>query len=198
MADGTKDRIIGEALRLFADQGYAGTSVAAIEKAAGLSPHSGALYTHFASKEAVMAAAIDRAAQVAEAGFALAPMLPLGNIEAELTLVARGSLLLMDNWRNLIRVMMREFDQFPTVMAQARDRLFDGSYRFLAEWLAAKASGGDIADRDFEAITSIWLGALENYWVLCHVYDNPPFGMDEERFIRQWVDTLLDAIGARP
>ncbi|MGY1944425.1 cytochrome P450 [Nocardia asiatica] len=49
--DSTRDRIVAEALRLFAEQGYASTSVAAIEEAAGLSPESGALYTHFGSKE---------------------------------------------------------------------------------------------------------------------------------------------------
>lgn len=107
MTDSTRDRILNESLRLFADYGYAGTSVASIEQAAGLSPHSGALYTHFGSKEQVMAAAVERATQTAEASFDLAPMLSLGNLEAELTLVARGSLVLMTSWRDLIRVMAK-------------------------------------------------------------------------------------------
>ncbi|MFD0856079.1 TetR family transcriptional regulator, partial [Actinomadura adrarensis] len=34
----TRERIVSEALRLFADRGYAATSVAEIEAAAGLSP----------------------------------------------------------------------------------------------------------------------------------------------------------------
>jgi AcrR family transcriptional regulator len=195
VADGTRDRIITEGLRLFAAQGYAGTSVAAIEKAAGLSPHSGALYTHFGSKEDVLAAAVDQAVRVAEAGFEIAPMLPLGDLKSELMLIARGSLLLMNNWRNLIRVMTKEFDQFPAVMADARNRLFANSYRFLADWLSAKATQGDVADRDFEAVTTIWLGAIDNYWVMTNIYDNPPFGVDDERFIGQWVDTLLIALG---
>ncbi|MGH9138674.1 MAG: TetR/AcrR family transcriptional regulator [Acidimicrobiales bacterium] len=196
MVDSTRERIITEALRLFANRGYTGTSVAAIEKAAGLSPHSGALYTHFDSKEQVLAAAIDRAVGLAEAGFAIAPMLPLGDLKSELTLVARGSLLLMSNWRDLIRVMMKESDQFPALMADARTRLFDSSYRFLADWLAAKAKAGDIPDRDFEALTAIWLGAIESYWAMSQVYAGPPFGLDDERFIQQWADTLLGALGA--
>jgi len=122
-----------------------GTSIAAIEERAGLSPHSGSLYTHFASKEEVLAAAVDRAVGLAEAGFAIAPMLPLGDLKSELTLIARGSLLLMSNWRDLIRVMMKESDQFPAVMTIARTRLFENSYRFLADWLAAKAKAGDVS-----------------------------------------------------
>ncbi|WP_344276841.1 TetR/AcrR family transcriptional regulator [Actinomadura napierensis] len=193
MADGTRERIITEALRLFAEKGYAATSVGAIEEAAGLSPRSGALYTHFGSKEEVMAAAVDDAVRLAETGFALAPMLPLGDLKAELTLVARGSLVLMNNWRNLIRVMTKERDHFPAVMADARTRLFAKSHEFLAEWLASKAP--DAAGRDFEAITVIWLGALENYWLTCNLHDGPPFGMDEERFVQQWVGTLLLVLG---
>ncbi|MFI6867310.1 TetR/AcrR family transcriptional regulator [Nocardia sp. NPDC050406] len=197
MADSTRDRILDEALRLFADQGYAGTSVAAIEAAAGLSPHSGALYTHFGSKEQVMSAAVERAVATSAGAFALAPMLSLGNLTAELTLVARGSLMLLHLWRNLIRVMTKESDKFPAVMAQARERLFAPSRRFLADWLAEQAAD-DGVDRDVEAITAIWQGALENYWAAAYLYDDPPFEMDDERFIQQWVNTLRAALGATP
>ena len=198
MVDSTRERIVTEALRLFATRGYAGTSVAAIEKAAGLSPHSGALYTHFASKEAVLSAAVERAVALAEASFAIAPMLPLGDLKSELTLIARGSLLLLSNWGDLIRVMVKESDQFPAVMAVARSRLFESSYQFLADWLAAKAKAGEVPDADFEAITTIWLGAVETYWAMFHMYDSAPFGIDDERFIAQWASSLLTVLGARP
>ncbi|MBW8485696.1 TetR/AcrR family transcriptional regulator [Actinomadura parmotrematis] len=192
MAASTRQRIISEALRLFAEKGYAATSIGAIEKAAGLSPRSGALYTHFASKEKVMAAAVDDAVRLAESGFALAPMLPLGDLRAELTLVARASLALMDNWRDLIRVMTKECDLFPAVMADARTRLFAPSHAFLAEWLATRAPG---AGFDFEALAVIWLGALENYWLTRELHGGPLLGMDEERFVRQWVATLTHVLG---
>jgi AcrR family transcriptional regulator len=196
VADSTRDRILNEALRLFADHGYAGTSVASIEEAAGLSPHSGALYTHFGSKEQVLAAAVERAIQTADASFSLAPMLSLGNLEAELTLVARGSLVLMTSWRDLIRVMAKEGERFPEVMADARDRLFAQSRQFLAKWLEEKAPADGPPDRDFQAITAIWLGAIENYWIATSIHGDRPFGIDEERFVRQWVHTLMTAIGA--
>ena len=53
-----RDRLLGEALKLFAARGYAATSVADIQKAAGLAPGSGALYKHFASKRALLEAAV--------------------------------------------------------------------------------------------------------------------------------------------
>jgi AcrR family transcriptional regulator len=56
----TRERLLREGLRLFAEHGFAGTSVGAIEAAAGLQPRRGALYRHFASKEALLAAAVQR------------------------------------------------------------------------------------------------------------------------------------------
>jgi AcrR family transcriptional regulator len=41
-------------MRLFSTKGFEATSVSQIEAAAGLSPGSGALYRHFASKEALL------------------------------------------------------------------------------------------------------------------------------------------------
>ncbi|MQY20912.1 TetR/AcrR family transcriptional regulator [Nocardia macrotermitis] len=196
--DSTRERIVAAALRLFAEQGYASTSVAAIEEAAGLSPRSGALYTHFASKEKVLAAAVEAAITLAETGFALAPMFPLGDLRAELVLVARGSLLLMSNWGNLIRVMMKESEQFPEVMTQARERLFSPSYTYLAGWLTERAAQEQLPERDFEAMTTIWLGAIENFWVMTNVYRHRPLGTTDDRFVEEWVDSLLTALGAKP
>ncbi len=93
--------------------------------------------------------------------------------------------------------MAKDGDRFPTVMADARDSLFGRSHQFLAKWLEDEAPKDDSLDRDFEAITAIWLGAIENYWVTTSLYDDRPLGIDEDRFVRQWVHTLMTAIGAR-
>jgi AcrR family transcriptional regulator len=52
----TKTRIVREAIRLFAERGYTGTSIADIQHAAGLRASSGALYKHFTSKSEVLEA----------------------------------------------------------------------------------------------------------------------------------------------
>ena len=43
----SRDRLLDVALSLFASRGYAATSTAEIQQACGMSPSSGALYTHF-------------------------------------------------------------------------------------------------------------------------------------------------------
>ncbi len=50
----TRELIKGAALTLFAERGFAATSIGAIESAAGLAPRAGAFYRHFKSKEALL------------------------------------------------------------------------------------------------------------------------------------------------
>ena len=65
--DSTRERILTASLRLFAERGYRGTTIADIEEAAGLSPGSGGLYAHFHSKHELLAAAIGRSIALTEA-----------------------------------------------------------------------------------------------------------------------------------
>ena len=53
-----RDRLLATALKLFSAKGYAATSVAHIQQAAGLAPGSGALYKHFGSKRELLEAAV--------------------------------------------------------------------------------------------------------------------------------------------
>lgn len=54
----TRERLVGAATALFAERGYAGTTVSEIEGAVGLTPGSGGLYRHFSSKEELLLAAV--------------------------------------------------------------------------------------------------------------------------------------------
>src|SRR5688572_15327747 len=50
--------VLAEAVRLFAEQGFDGTSLAAIGRASGIS--ATAVHRHFQSKEAMLVAAVER------------------------------------------------------------------------------------------------------------------------------------------
>src|SRR3954470_22759271 len=56
----TRDRIVDEAMRLFGERGYAATTIADIEAAAGLSSGAGGLYRHFRSTRALLDAGVLR------------------------------------------------------------------------------------------------------------------------------------------
>ena len=116
----TKERLLDEAMRLFGDRGYDATSVAEIERSAGLTPGAGGLFHHFRTKEAVLVAGIDRHLARLEAVRQIRGAIPpLGNVRAELTLVARYVFLELEEEQELLRVLISESRQRPQLLAGA-------------------------------------------------------------------------------
>jgi AcrR family transcriptional regulator len=187
----TRHRIVEAARRLFARSGYEGTSVAEIEKEAGLKPGAGGLYAHFDSKAAVLAAAIERSVALARASHALPAVMPLGDVGAELRFVARGALALLDQSQDLFRMLFKDADQFPELFADARERVLAPAYRVMAEWLAAKITEGRLTEHDPEAVADILIGALTDYWLHARLFEWEPNDVGEDRFIEAWVDLAL-------
>jgi AcrR family transcriptional regulator len=56
----TRDRILDAALDLFAEKGFAGTTISDIERRVGLASGTGSLHRHFRSKDEVLHAATER------------------------------------------------------------------------------------------------------------------------------------------
>ena len=97
MSSTTRERIVDETMRFFSENGYSGTSIAKIEAAAGLTPGAGGIYHHFKSKEALLAAGIERQLARLDALRDIRRVLgPLGDLKAELTLTARYILAELD------------------------------------------------------------------------------------------------------
>jgi AcrR family transcriptional regulator len=186
----TRERILTCALRLFAERGFSGTSVAAIEEAAGLSPGSGAMYAHFKSKQEVLEAAVRHAMALADSGLSLVPLLPLGDVRAELTLIARGSLLLMSSWRDLALVLIKEAGSSPALMTQLREQVVERTYTWFADWLAERTKDGREGTLDIPVVAAIWIGGIIQYWATDELLGGPPAAIHEDRFIAGWVDSL--------
>ena len=86
----TRDRIREQALKLFIRKGYARTTIAEIEKAAGLAPRTGAFYRHFTDKEELAAEIGATSIIETRQDLGFDGMLPLGDTRAELILIAKG------------------------------------------------------------------------------------------------------------
>jgi AcrR family transcriptional regulator len=56
----TRERLLDVALDLFVEVGFAGTTITEVERRAGLTPGTGSFYRHFASKEELLRAAVER------------------------------------------------------------------------------------------------------------------------------------------
>lgn len=201
--EGTKARTVREAMRLFGEQGYAGTTVAEIEAAAGLSPGSGSLYRHFPSKRALLAEGVR--GQIAAGGDLVAfiedraavAALPPGE---RLAVLARAGLRRLDQERDLNRLLVRDLARFPDLLEEMREGEMRRVYRVVAAWLADEA-GTRGAPRDWPALAAVLVGAVAHYWVLRDVFGGHPAGLDEERYVAAVVELaagLFDNNGKEP
>ncbi len=193
---GTADRIVDEGLRLFAENGFRGTTVGEIERRAGLTPRAGALYKHFPSKEAVLEAAFERHVAELEAISSAIELMPLGDLRAELTLLARSSLQMLARERSLRRIVITEGDRFPDLKRRFKTGIVDRAYREATAFVRQKMETGEFPDGDAEAVAVVMVGALLAYEFEIDIFGRPPAGVDEERLIGALVDSWM-ALGTR-
>lgn len=124
-------------MRLFGDRGYDATSVAEIERSAGLTPGAGGLFHHFPNKEALLAAGIERQLARLEAVRQIrGAMPPLGNMRAELTLAARYVFLELEEEQELLRVLIYQGRHRPHLLVGAVDQLVRGTFDEFAALVA--------------------------------------------------------------
>jgi AcrR family transcriptional regulator len=189
----TRERIVDEAMRLFSEHGYTATSIAKIEAAAGLTPGAGGIYHHFASKEAVLAAGIER--QLARLG-ALREIRhvlgSLGDLKAELTLTARYILAELDSESELLRILASEARHQPQLLKTAVDQLVSSTFNGFATWIAER-SERPIADEEAAAIAAIGLGSLLSSRLLRDVLGIPP-QVDDATLVDTWVGLMVLAL----
>ncbi|GAA1579485.1 TetR/AcrR family transcriptional regulator [Actinomadura kijaniata] len=189
MTTSTRERIVAESLRLFADRGYAATSVAEIEAASGLSPGAGGLYRHFRSKEEVLASAIrehiERTRKQISQVLEHASVYEDRPLEVRLRMTCQAGLAKMREEQDLIRVLFRDLDQFPHLVAEVREGIVNPLYDSIATWLAAQPEFAE-QDEDWAAVASILGGAVVNYWLANESMYEPPTRIDEKRFVASW------------
>src|SRR4051794_18865337 len=197
MSMSTRERIVAEALRLFAERGYAATSVAEIEAASGLSPGAGGLYRHFRSKEEVLAAAVREhiartAAQIAASQRAAA--IEEQPLTGRLKLAAAAGLVKMREEADLIRVLFRDLDKFPHLITEVREGIVNPLYDTIAKWLSDQPETARM-EEDWDAISLVLGGAIVNYWLAADALREAPKRVDEERFIDGWTRLAMALIG---
>jgi AcrR family transcriptional regulator len=191
----TRERIVDEAMRLFSQHGYAATSIAKIEAAAGLTPGAGGLYHHFESKEAVLAAGIERHLARLGALREIRNVLgPLGDLEAELTLTARYVLAELDSESELLRILASDVRNRPQLLRTAVEQLVSSTFTGFATWIGERAERA-IADDEARAIASFGLGSLLCTRLLRDVLGIPA-QVDDKTLVDTWVQTMTTVLVA--
>jgi AcrR family transcriptional regulator len=189
----TKERLVTEAMRLFSEQGYQGTSITQIEKAAGLVPGCGALYNHFKSKEALLTAGIDRQLDRRRAMADISAVFAgQGELRTELTLLCRYLMNVLDRESQFLQVAARTpADRFAG-LDEAYAALIDGLYSELAGWIRGCAPG--LAAPDARRIAVVAVNALLGKRATRFVFHAPQADTPDEEYVADWTAMVADRI----
>lgn len=191
----TRERILDHALRLFAERGYEATSVGEIETAAGLAPRSGALYKHFASKRALIDAALAERFGHMDAIDERVEAMPAGppeDLRAELDLLARMALDELESERELCRLVMKEGERFPELAAAFHAGIVVRGHRIAASWLGHRAGALGIDLPDAEATAQVMTDALVGYVLQHNIFGELTTRVERDRFVAAWTRIVRD------
>ncbi len=191
MAVDTRARILSAAMRLFGEQGFAATSIAQIEDAAGLSAGSGALYRHFPSKDALLAAGVRE--RIEDRGGLLESMQsPPAGVPVERLLhgIAAAGMQRLDDERDLSRILVRDLASKPELLAFFRDEELRTNHTALTSVLERLLPGCD----DPPALAAILIDAVSHYWLMADIYGGEhPSGVPQERYLAALANLAANA-----
>ena len=195
----TKQRLLEQGVRLFAEKGFRETTVGEVEAAAGLEPRRGALYRHYPSKEALLEAALEQHLQVLVDADADLAQIDAGSVRDQAIAIGRWLLAELDREEAIMRILEQDGDRLPALRDRFRESLVDSGYELIAKlvrrWLstALKPGGGTPGTRDLDALSAALLGGLINYRRSMWTFRVPPAGLGEERYLAGWADLCVAA-----
>lgn len=188
----TRERLLEAGLRLFAERGFRRTTVGDIETAAGLAPRSGGLYKHFASKQELLAAAVERHLHEIETIRGVLDLMPLGDLRAELTLLARWILGDLSRHRELFLVFEKEGDNLSELKERYYADVGAFGYRLGADYVRrAVGKGGDLDDLDAEALAAVAMNALVNHRRSEWTFGHRPLDLEDDRVVQGVVEVVM-------
>ncbi|QIS16514.1 TetR/AcrR family transcriptional regulator [Nocardia arthritidis] len=191
MVPTSRERIITAALRLFGEKGYAGTTIAQIEQAAGLSAGSGALYRHFRSKdellvEAVSARLVDRGewARFLDPDFSIVDHLGGQSALDKLTALCEIGLQRLEHDRDVTRILTRDNTIGPGVLEVFRRQEYD-VINGVTTRVLVELAGPDRHDEDWAATAAVIVGAVAHFWIIRDIFGGEhPTSIDAQRYLR--------------
>jgi AcrR family transcriptional regulator len=193
----TRDRILDAAMVLFGERGYRGTTVGAIEQAAGLAPRRGGLYRHFPSKQEVFKAAVSRYASKFRSLEDLLDALDFDDERATLIRLAQFALAGLAAEADLFRLLQRDGPDFPDLTMLVHEQLVQRGYDFAIAAFTRLLHARGLPVGDVAALAAIALGSLVHFREDEALYRKTPAGATEEQFVATWVDTWLRVLESR-
>jgi len=187
--EATRGQLLAIAKRLFAQQGYDGTSIETVLREANVS--RGALYHHFAGKEALFAAVLE----AVEADVARLIATAVEGLTDPVAAFRAGC----DAWLRLARdpvVRQIALIDAPAVVGWQQWRAIDERYAFglLKGGLQAAAAAGRVRAEHVDILAHMLLAALaEVALVVARAGDGPKATRGAQAAVRELLDRLLGA-----
>jgi AcrR family transcriptional regulator len=189
----TRERLVIEAMRLFSTKGYEATSVSQIEAAAGLAAGSGALYHHFKSKEALLDAGIDRQLDRRRAMHDIRTLFAgLGDLRAELTVLGRYLLTVVDEEIELLQIAARTPAGRSARLDTAYAALVDGLNGELADWISAW--GPALTKQDCAVLAALGVNGILGARFATSLFHQPDARIPDDRYLTEWTAVLATRI----
>lgn len=193
----TKRRILDAAMRLFGERGYAATTIADIEAAAGLSVGAGGIYRHFASKQALLEAGVHE--QIAANRGLLAQLREAteGDLGEQLRALGHAGIARMEQEQDLNRLLFRDLRHHPGLLTEAATKDIRPVHAALASFLTAHDDTGAL---DVQALAVVVAGATSHFWLLKDVFGQHPARVSEQRFVAALaglLETALSIVSAK-
>jgi AcrR family transcriptional regulator len=183
---GTRERLLDAAIRLFARQGYAETSIADIQRDCGLSAGSGALYKHFSSKRELLEAATRRFADRLANDRKRFEVNPGDGTEQVLR---RAATLIWDGIEEnspLLRVIFRE-PAFPELADELWSAITENAYRGFASGLRVVVDAGMMRIDDPDATAAVLVASLAYYPMVRLLIGHTPGDIARDRYLEAWI-----------
>lgn len=189
----TRERLVTEAMRLFSAKGFEATSVSQIEAAAGLAAGSGALYRHFKSKDALLDAGIDRQLDRRHAMRDIRALFAgLGDLHAELTVLGRYLLSVIDDEIQLLQIAARTPAGQSTRLDTAYAALIDGLNAELADWITTWAPA--LAKDDRAVLAALGINAILATRFTTSLFRQSDTRVSDDRYLTEWTALLATRI----
>lgn len=187
----TRERILAAALDLFATQGFDATSTAQIEKAAGLSPRSGALYKHFRSKDQLLEVALAQRMQEITALPERLDLGPLSDLRSELTLIARWGLAELARERELALIVMKEGHRLPAYKEAFVSAIVRPGHALATEVLRRYSASHEVEFDDIEALGEVLCSALVGFALQGFMFGKDFVDVSDDRFAAAHVEVAV-------
>ncbi len=182
----TRDRILAASLALFAEKGFAPTTVAEIEGAVGLRPGSGALYRHFSSKDELLLEAVRayhrRVTDLRTDLAAARATRPAPDVAAELRRIVAALADFLAGERPMVRLGL-DAHGLPDAARHVIGDAWDEGYGILEDAFTAHGVTPDRA----RLLALGAVGSLNHYTAHLATWRQLPAGVDPAAYLDAWI-----------